>query len=205
MIELSQKSRSGDLSSEELHSYLSSIYYTKKLLRVFLSNLKQSNKTTLLLLFELLERNLKNTDLAEEQEKTLWQRRREALRRINPKLDIRYRADHFSRSQVIEDECYVKIKEFILTRLTGEDVTLNNIADICVRMVDFEKKLDDPFMEVLTSALDRIDGDSIDDRYMGSILSKALLVMKRLRTHKLVTFRVASLDYSVPAASSRKD
>lgn len=204
-MELSQKTRSGEITPDELHAQLSQIYYTKRLLRVFIANLKHTNKTSLLLLFELLERNVKNIPLAEEQEKAQWHRRREALRKINPKLDIRYRVDHLSREQIIQDECYVKIMSFILTRISGEHATLNNVSDFCARIVDFENKLDDSFMEALTSALDRIDTENINEQYMGSILSKGLLIMKKLRTHKVVTFKVDSILSLVHQAPCRKD
>lgn len=190
-----------EMTTEELNRAIKETYYTKRLLRVFLSNMKSVNKASLLLFFDSLERNLSNIEEAERQEKALWQRKRDSLRKMNPKLDIKYRVDHYDRAKVLSDDCYKRIKAFILTRISGEEATLNNVADLCCKMLDFEKKLDDEFMEVLTKALDRVSAETVDAEYLGSVLSKSLLVMSRLKKHKITTMRVACFD-QVPKAES---
>lgn len=204
LIELFQRSRKGGLSPEEFNSLISSIFYTKKLLRVFLGNLKSANKSSLLLLFDVLERNINNVEEAERQEKESWQKRREALRKMNPKLDIKYRVDHYTKAQVLADDCYVKLKDFILARIVGEDATMNNIADLCCKIIDFEKKLDDSFMEAISKALDKVGVEDIADEFLGAVLSKSLLIMSRLRKNHIVSFRVVASLTPVLEAKNRQ-
>jgi hypothetical protein len=191
LAEMYSRPRIGTLANDELHKMIRQTFYTKKLLRVFLSNLKSVTKGSLLLLFDTLERNLNNPEEAEREAKANWERRREALRRMNPKLDIKYRAEHYSREQVLADECYQRIKGFILKRITGSEATINNAADLCCKVLDFEKKLDDQFMEAIIKALDKVDTSTMDPDYLGSVLSKSLLLLNRLRKHKLVSNAVA--------------
>lgn len=186
-MEMFSRTRRGVLSSDELHKMMKQTFFSKKLLRIFLGNMKSVNKTSLLLLFDTLERNLSNPEEAERQARADWERRREILRRMNPKLDIKYRAENYTREQVLLDDCYQRIKGFILKRISGEEATLNNVADLCGKVLDFEKTLDDQFMGALIKSLDKVGSGVTDPDFLGSVISKSLTILARIKKHKLVT------------------
>lgn len=191
LAEMYSRPKVGTLATDELHKVIRQTFYTKKLLRVFLSNLKSVTKGSLLLLFDTLERNLNNQEEAEREARANWERRRESLRRLNPKLDIKYRAEHYRREDILADDCYQRIKGFILKRITGSEATINNAADLCCKVLDFEKKLDDQFMEAIVRAIDKVETSTMDPDYLGSVLSKSLLILNRLKKYKLVSMTVA--------------
>ena len=191
-------------TAEEANQHFKTILYNKRLLRAFLSNLKAVNKTSILLLFDLLERNLSLVKEAEEQERENWKVRRTTLQRINSRLDLRFRFEVLDRAKIQKDECYLKIKQFILHRMRGEDSTLNNTADLCVKMLKFEKKLDKDFLDTVASQIDTFDIENVvdPDLHLGSIASKTLLLLKRMKIdrmapHGFILGKVKSLQTSL--------
>ena len=173
----------------ELNTYLKTIYYNKRLLRVFLANLKVVNRTSLMTLYDLLEKNFSREKEAREQERDMWKSRRDHLQRINPKLDLRFRFEAMSRQQICQDDCYIKIKAFILNRISGKSATLNNTSELCCRILDFEKRLDQDFVAAVFGAIERFDPKSMLDKemYLRAIISKTMNLLK-----KLVSYRVVS-------------
>lgn len=150
------------------------------LCKLFLKHMKLAGSAEYCRLFTVLRGLLENDEAMRVKEKEVWAKRREYIRKMNPKMDLKYRSEILKREDFITSPLYqtvlAKAHSFLLN---SKGAYFKNVLCL-VQLLELQGSLPLQFLDLTFAMMEQIKEMDFGDARQVGTLTIMMNLLKRL-------------------------